>query len=67
MTRLVAMDRSSLCAMCLKGARMPSMAEELATDLSTVRLRTAGSRRNRLAVDSLELMGKVYQGMSCRD
>ena len=30
---------------CLKGARMPSIAEELDTDVSTVRSRTAGSRR----------------------
>jgi hypothetical protein len=30
---------------CLKGARMPSIAEELDTDVRTVRWRTAGSRR----------------------
>jgi len=29
----------------LKGARIPSMAEDVATDLSTLRLRAAGLRR----------------------
>lgn len=32
-------------AICLKGVRMPSMAEELATDRNTLRLRRTGSRR----------------------
>ena len=39
-----------------KGARIPSIAEELATDLSTVRSRMAGSRRYGLAMVSFELM-----------
>jgi len=29
----------------LNGARIPSMAEEVSTDLSTLRLRVAGSRK----------------------
>ena len=39
-----------------KGARMPSIAEDVATDLSTVRARIAGSRRYGLATVSFELM-----------
>lgn len=30
---------------CLNGARMPSMAEELETDVTTMRSRILGSRR----------------------
>ena len=37
-------------AAALNGARMPSIAEELATDLSTIFSRSAGSLRNRLVV-----------------
>ena len=45
MTRSARWTRPLLLAITLNGARMPSIAEELATDLSTVRSRTAGSRR----------------------
>lgn len=45
----------------LNGARMPSMAEDVATFLSTLRSRSAGSRRYRLAEESLELMAELYQ------
>jgi len=38
-------DFAVVRAVFWNGARMPSMAEELATDLSTVRSRTTGSRR----------------------
>lgn len=54
-------ENAPLRASRLNGARMPSMAEDVATDLSTVRLRTAGSRRYRLVEDSFELMAKLYQ------
>ena len=37
-------------AAALNGARMPSIAEELATDLSTIFSRSAGSLRKRLVV-----------------
>src|SRR6266849_1539357 len=42
-------------AICSNGARIPSMAEELATDRKTDHSRTAGSRRYGLAVESFEL------------
>ena len=45
----------------LNGARMPSIAEDVATDLSTVRSRTAGSRKYRLVEESFELMVELYQ------
>jgi hypothetical protein len=41
---------------CLNGACMPSMAEEVATDLRTVRLRSAGLCRWRLVLESFEFM-----------
>lgn len=44
---------------CLKGACMPSMAEEVETEVNTLRWRTTGSRIYGLASDSLELMAKV--------
>ena len=40
----------------LKGARMPSMAEDVATDLTTVRSRVAGFRRYRFAAESFAPM-----------
>lgn len=43
----------------LNGARMPSMAEELATDWKTDHFRTAGSRRYGLVVESSEPMGEL--------
>jgi hypothetical protein len=43
-------------ALRLNGARMPSMAEEVATDLTTVRSRIAGFRRYRLATGSFAPM-----------
>ena len=46
----------------LNGARMPSIAEDVATDVSTVRLRTAGSRRYRLVEESFELMAELWHG-----
>ncbi len=45
----------------LNGARMPSMAEEVATDFVTVRSRVAGSRRYRFADESFALMGTFWQ------
>jgi len=39
---------------CRKGARMPSMADELATDLSTMALRSVLSRKYGLEVESFE-------------
>lgn len=56
--------KAPLRASRLNGARMPSMAEEVATFLSTVRSRTAGSRRYRLAEESLELTTALYQPRS---
>jgi len=41
---------------CLNGAWIPSMAEEVDTEVSTLRWRTTGSRRYGLAAESLELM-----------
>jgi len=46
----------------LNGARMLSMAEELATDLSTLRWRRTGSRRWGLAEASVEDMCTLYRG-----
>ena len=46
---------------CLNGARMPSIADELETDVNTVRLRTTGSRKYGLTAESLELMRTFYQ------
>ncbi len=40
----------------LNGARMPSTAEEVATDLVTVRSRVAGSRKYRFADESFAPM-----------
>jgi hypothetical protein len=37
------------------------MAEELKTDVKTVRLRTIGSRKQRLTAESLEPIVKSYQ------
>lgn len=36
---------ATACAIFLKGAWMPSIAEELATDVNTMRARTTGSRK----------------------
>ncbi len=47
-------------AFFLNGARMPSIAEEVATDNSTLRCRWVGSRRYGLESDSLVLMNKLY-------
>ncbi len=51
-----------LSAVFLNGARMPSMAEEVATDLSTLRRRCAGSRRWGLAEAREEDMSGLYRG-----
>lgn len=40
----------------LKGARMPSIADELATDLRTIRFRVAESRKYRLVAASFAPM-----------
>lgn len=48
---------------CLKGARMPSMADEVETDATTVRSRTFGSRRYGLAEVSFEPMDEVYMAL----
>jgi len=48
-----------LLVICLKGERIPSIAEELATDLSTVRSRIAGSRRYWFAVESFAFMNEL--------
>ena len=56
-------ENAPLRASRLNGARIPSMAEDVATDLETVRLRTAGSRRYRLVEESFELMSKIVSGM----
>lgn len=45
---------------CLKGARMPSMADEVETDATKVRSRTFGSRRYGLAEVSFEPMDEVH-------
>lgn len=45
----------------LNGARMPSMAEELATERRTARSRCTGSRRWGLVVESFSPMPKSYQ------
>lgn len=45
---------------CLKGARMPSMADDVETDATTVRSRIFGSRRYGLAEVSFEPMDEVY-------
>lgn len=44
---------------CLKGARIPSMADEVETDVSTIRSRILGSRRYGLAEVSFESMDGV--------
>lgn len=45
---------------CLKGARMPSMADEVETEATTVRSRTFGSRKYGLAEVSFKPMDEVY-------
>lgn len=59
MTRLLGARRLTLKA-CLKGARMPSMADDVETDVTTVRSRIFGSRRYGLAEVSFEPMDEVY-------
>lgn len=59
--RLVLMDLdlptdAALAIFTLNGARIPSIAEELATDLRTMRSRVAESRRYRLVVASFAPM-----------
>ena len=54
-------ENKPLRASRLNGARMPSMADEVATFRTTVRSRTAGSRRYRLVEESFELMPALYQ------
>ncbi len=44
----------------LNGARMPSMADDVATERSTLRWRCSGSRRCGLVLESLELMMQFY-------
>lgn len=61
MTRPLAERRLPLVLnACLKGARMPSMADDVETDATTVRSRTFGSRRYGLAEVSFEPMDEVY-------
>lgn len=45
----------------LNGARMPSIAEDVATDRRTLLSRAAGLRRYRLVSERRELMAQVYQ------
>ena len=54
-------EKTPLRASRLNGARMPSMAEEVATLRTTARSRNAGSRRYRLVEESFELMIGLYQ------
>lgn len=42
---LVALPDGGVAVGCLKGAWIPSMAEELDTEVNTLRWRTTGSRR----------------------
>lgn len=56
---LTALPDFGATAACLNGAWIPSMAEELDTEVSTMRRRTIGSRRYGLAAESLELMAEV--------
>ncbi len=51
---------ADLLVAALNGARMPSMAEEVATERNTLRWRTAGSRMKALALESFELMSLFY-------
>lgn len=44
---------------CLNGARIPSMADEVETDVSTIRSRIFGSRKYGLAEVSFESMDGV--------
>lgn len=43
-----------------KGARIPSMADELATERNTPRARWSGSRRYGLVLESLSPMSQFY-------
>ena len=54
-------EKTPLRASRLNGARMPSMADEVATLRTTARSRTAGSRKYRLVEESFELMFALYQ------
>lgn len=54
-------ENEPLRASRLNGARMPSMADEVATFRTTLRSRAAGSRRYRLVDESFELMAAFYQ------
>jgi len=53
--------RSAVFTFCpLKGVRMPSMADDVATERTTVRSRVAGLRRYGLASARRVLMAGVY-------
>ncbi len=54
---VVASDLRTPFVIRWKGARMPSTAEELATDLNTILSRIAGSRRYGLATVSFAFIG----------
>jgi hypothetical protein len=56
---LAALPDFGVAAARLNGAWIPSMAEELATEVSTMRRRMTGSRRYGLAAESLELILQV--------
>lgn len=45
----------------LNEVRIPSMADDVATDLVTVFSRTPGSRKKRFARESLVVMQRLYQ------
>lgn len=59
--RLPEVDLAEAFCVCLNGARIPSMADDVATDLNTLRLRAAELRRYGLLVERVELMAAVYQ------
>ncbi len=58
--RVLARDLPSTEPGSLKGARIPSMAKELATDFRMARSRATGLRRWGLFLESLELIGQFY-------
>ena len=54
----VADELEDLLSVCRNGARIPSIADDVATDRSTLRSRCKGSRRWGFVLESLEPMVK---------
>lgn len=56
---------AALPAFALNGARIPSMAEDVATERSTLDWRVSGSRMKTFVSESLRAMGGFYRRKIC--